>query len=83
MPVPAAVSMLDPDALTLMTKLLLLTAPFDYSGSPTISVPCGFTADAMPLSLQLVGRHFEESTLIRVAAAYERSTRWHLRHPSF
>ena len=80
--VPAGISMLDPDALILMSKLLLTTAPFDYSGSPTISVPCGFAQGDMPLSLQLVGRHFEEATLIRAAAAYESATSWHLRHPN-
>ncbi|MFT4569852.1 MAG: amidase [Hyphomicrobiaceae bacterium] len=48
------------------------TAPFDYSGSPTITLPCGRTADGLPVGLQLIGRHTEEALLCRVAWAYER-----------
>jgi amidase len=54
-----------------MGKLMRFAAPFDFSGSPTISLPCGLLSDGVPASLQLVGRHFEETTLIRAAAAYE------------
>lgn len=57
------------------------TAPFDFSGSPTISVPCGFAADGMPVSLQLVGRHLGEETIIAAAAAYEAATLWKDRRP--
>jgi amidase len=60
---------------------LRFTAPFDLSGSPTISVPCGFTADGMPASLQLVARHLDEETLVAAGYAYECSTEWHLRRP--
>ncbi len=62
-------------------NLLRFTAPFDFSGSPTISLPCGFSADGLPLSLQLVGRHLEESLLLRAGHAFERATDWHERHP--
>ena len=70
-PAPAGLSVLDPTVAQLMGKLMRFTAPFNYSGSPTISLPCGLRADGVPASLQLVGRHFEEATLIRAAAAYE------------
>ncbi|TMR05698.1 amidase [Actinomadura soli] len=46
------------------------TAPFNYTGHPAIAVPCG-TVGRLPISLQLVGRRFDESTLLRVARAYE------------
>jgi amidase len=59
---------------------LQLTGPFDFSGSPTLSVPMGFE-DGLPLSLQLVGRHLDEATLCRVGHTFERATDWHSRHP--
>jgi amidase len=58
------------------------TFPFNCTGSPTLSVPCGFTADGLPHSLQLVGRDSEEPLLCRVGHAYQQSTTWHTRHPS-
>lgn len=68
---PAGMSVLDPIVAQLMGKLMRFTAPFDFSGSPTISLPCGLLSDGVPASLQLVGRHFAETTLVRAAAAYE------------
>ena len=79
--VPADVSVMDPDAIPIWLKAMRFTAPFNCSGSPTISVPCGFSPDGVPIGLQLVGRHFEEAIVIRAAAAYEAATEWHLRHP--
>ena len=61
---PAGLSVLDPVVAQLMGKLMRFAAPFDFSGSPTISLPCGLLSDGVPASLQLVGRHFEETTLI-------------------
>ena len=43
---------------------------------PPISVPCGFTTDRLPIGLQLTGRRFDETTLLRIADAYERDTDW-------
>jgi amidase len=57
------------------------TMPYDVSGSPTISVPCGLSTEGLPLSLQLVARDFDEATLCTVAHVYEQATDWHLRHP--
>jgi amidase len=80
---PANPSMLDPGAVAMMGQAMRFTAPFDYSGSPTISLPCGLgAANGVPLSLQLVGRHFEEASLLRVGAAYEAATDWHRQHPA-
>jgi amidase len=80
---PAGLSMLDPNAVSMMGRAMRFTAPFDYSGSPTISLPCGVgAANGVPLSLQLVGRHFEEASLLRVGAAYEAATEWHRQHPA-
>ncbi|MCR9255262.1 MAG: amidase [Alphaproteobacteria bacterium] len=48
------------------------TIPFNVTGHPALSVPAGFTADGLPIGLQLVGRAFDEATLFRVADAHER-----------
>ena len=48
---------------------------------PSLSVPCGFSYDGLPLSLQLSGRPFEETTVLRAGHAYEQATDWHTRRP--
>jgi amidase len=58
------------------------TKPFNFSGSPTLSVPCGFSADGLPFSAQFVGRSLSEATLCRAGHAFEQATPWHTRHPS-
>ena len=50
-------------------------------GFPAISVPCGFTGDNLPVGLQLTTRKMDETTAVRIAAAYERVTDWHERLP--
>ena len=60
----------------------IYTKPFNFSGSPTLSMTCGFTADGLPLSVQFVGRSLSEATLCRIGYAYERATEWHTRHPN-
>ena len=51
------------------------------TGSPTITLPCGFTAAGMPMAFQFVGRHLEEEMLVRAGHAYQSATDWHRRHP--
>jgi amidase len=51
------------------------TAPFDATGHPALSVPCGM-ADGLPIGMQLVARHFDESSIYRLAAAFERAVDW-------
>jgi amidase len=58
------------------------TKPFNFSGSPTLSVPCGFSADGLPLSVQFVGSPLSEAVLCRVGHAFEQATQWHTRHPA-
>ncbi len=57
------------------------TKPFNFSGSPTLSVPCGFSADGLPLSVQFVGPALSESVICRAGYAYEQATQWHTMHP--
>lgn len=61
---------------------LRFATPFDMSGSPTITLPGGFTDKGLPLSFQLVGRHLEEALLVRAGHAYQQATDWHRRHPA-
>jgi aspartyl-tRNA(Asn)/glutamyl-tRNA(Gln) amidotransferase subunit A len=57
------------------------TMPFNVLGLPAISLPCGFTADGLPIGLQIVGRAFDEAGILRIAQAYEQATDWHRRRP--
>jgi aspartyl-tRNA(Asn)/glutamyl-tRNA(Gln) amidotransferase subunit A len=50
---------------------LRATVPFDLSGSPAVSLPFGWTSDGLPLAVQVVGRHLDEPTVLRVASALE------------
>ncbi|MGD6803905.1 Asp-tRNA(Asn)/Glu-tRNA(Gln) amidotransferase subunit GatA [Rossellomorea vietnamensis] len=59
----------------------LLTIPVNLAGVPGISVPCGFSKDGLPLGLQIIGKHFDESTIYRVAHAYEQATDFHTQKP--
>jgi len=61
--------------------LLRMTRPGNLTGLPAVSLPCGFTADNLPVGLQLFGRHYDEATLLRVAYAYEQATPWHKMFP--
>ena len=61
--------------------VLRFTAPFDMSGSPTITLPGGFNRDGLPIGFQLVARHVEEDLLVRAGHAYQGATDWHERRP--
>ena len=61
--------------------LVRFTAPFNLSRNPTLSIPCGQSPSGPPPSLQLVGRHLGEATLIQAGAAYEHATTWHQQRP--
>ncbi|PWU25090.1 MAG: Asp-tRNA(Asn)/Glu-tRNA(Gln) amidotransferase subunit GatA [Candidatus Rokuibacteriota bacterium] len=58
------------------------TTPASLAGVPALSVPCGFTTSGLPIGLQLIGRPFEEATLLRAGHAYEQATAWHERQPT-
>jgi len=60
-----------------------VTMPFSLAGIPAMSVPCGFGQHGLPLSLQIAGRPFDESPVLRVGDTYQRATDWHLRAPQF
>ncbi len=61
--------------------LMLSTIPFNVTGLPSMSVPCGFSALGLPIGMQIVGGLFREETVIQVAHAYERNAGWYKRRP--
>ncbi|HEY7435682.1 MAG TPA: amidase [Methylomirabilota bacterium] len=58
-----------------------LTRPFNGLGLPALSVPCGFSSAGLPLAFQIVGRPFDEPTVLRLGDAYQQATDWHTRRP--
>jgi amidase len=58
------------------------TMPMDLAGVPALCVPCGFSSDGLPYSIQFTGRRLSEAMLCRIAYAYEQATAWHTRHPT-
>jgi aspartyl-tRNA(Asn)/glutamyl-tRNA(Gln) amidotransferase subunit A len=63
------------------SALLRLNRPANFTGHPAMSIPCGFTAESLPMGLQLIGPRWGESRLLAIARAYEEATEWHKRHP--
>ena len=60
----------------------LVTIPANVLGAPAIAMPAGFTDDGLPLSIQLMGRRFDEAGVLRAAYAFQQETNWHQRRPS-
>jgi aspartyl-tRNA(Asn)/glutamyl-tRNA(Gln) amidotransferase subunit A len=79
-PIPAP-SLDGPDAVEQARMLTRFTAPFNLTGLPALSLPCGFTRDGLPIGLQIVARPWAEAALLRAGQAYEMATEWHLRRP--
>lgn len=59
----------------------IFTISANLAGVPAISIPCGFSSENLPIGLQIIGRPFDEATILQVAHAYEQSTEWHKRKP--
>lgn len=62
-------------------RLIQFTSPFNVSGHPALSLPCGHTAGGMPVGCQLVGRKGREAALLQAGQAYQGLTHWHRQHP--
>ena len=90
MPTSSVPSTLIPDSAGVGTKADVIagfkgrrgfTAPFNLANLPALSINCGFTASGLPIGLQIAGRAFDETTLFRLAYAYEQATDWGERRP--
>jgi aspartyl-tRNA(Asn)/glutamyl-tRNA(Gln) amidotransferase subunit A len=60
----------------------MTTIPFNVTGNPAMTMPCGFAASGLPLSMQIVGRAFDEATVFRLGHTYEQATGWTARRPA-
>jgi aspartyl-tRNA(Asn)/glutamyl-tRNA(Gln) amidotransferase subunit A len=65
----------------LLRALVSATSPFNLTGQPALTVPCGFSASGLPLALQIVGKPFDEATVLQIGHAYEAHTSWHQKRP--
>ena len=66
---------------TVRSALVRVSRPANFTGHPAISLPCGFTSEGMPIGLQLIASHWNESNLLEIANHYESETDWHKRRP--
>ncbi len=60
----------------------ILTIPVNLAGIPAISLPCGFSREGLPIGLQIMGKHFDEGKILRVAFTFEQNTDFHLKKPT-
>jgi amidase len=73
-----AARMMDPEA---RYARLRFTAPFNMSGSPSLTLPGGATSEGLPIGFQIIGRHLDERLVLRAGHAFQQATQWHRRHP--
>ncbi|HEX5839245.1 MAG TPA: amidase [Anaerolineales bacterium] len=69
------------DAIEQAARLTRFTAPFNLAGLPALSVPCGFTKEALPIGLQIVSRAWADSKVLNAGYAFEQATEWHRQVP--
>ncbi len=79
-PIPAPV-LEGENAVERARQLTRFTAPFNLTGLPALSVPCGFTKEGLPIGLQIVSRAWNESGALRAGYAFQQATEWHMRKP--
>ena len=70
------------DAVERARLLTRFTSPFNLTGLPALSLPCGITSDGLPIGLQIISRPWAEEKVLIAGQAYEDSTEWHKRHPA-
>ena len=69
------------DAIERARQLTRFTAPFNLTGMPALSVPCGFTKDGLPIGLQIISRAWNESGVLRAGYAFQQATEWNKKRP--
>lgn len=69
------------NALERARVLTRFTAPFNLSGAPALSLPCGFSKDNLPIGLQIISRTWNEAGVLRAGYAYQKATPWHTQKP--
>ena len=86
---PTAATLLEGDLITgdeadpqVLAALIHFSGPFNLTGFPAVSIPCGFTPGGLPVGMQLIGKPWQEGPLLAAAHAYEQATDWHRRLPA-
>ncbi len=79
--VPVTAPPIPGPAVATPNPLTRCTFPVNLTGLPALSLPCGFDRQGLPVGLQIIGRPFDEATVLRVGHAYQRLTDWHTRRP--
>jgi aspartyl-tRNA(Asn)/glutamyl-tRNA(Gln) amidotransferase subunit A len=69
-------------AIQAARQLTRFTAPFNLTGLPALSIPCGFTKTGLPMGLQIIAKHWGEAKILQAGYAFEQATQWSLRHPN-
>jgi aspartyl-tRNA(Asn)/glutamyl-tRNA(Gln) amidotransferase subunit A len=69
------------EAEAVIQRITRFTRPVNYLGLPSLAIPAGFTGSGLPLGMQLIGRSFDEATILRIGAAFQRATDFHRRVP--
>ena len=67
------------DAIERARQLTRFTSPFNLTGLPALTAPCGFTTDGLPIGLQIVSRAWNEAGVLRTGYAFQQATDWHTR----
>ncbi len=79
---PVAAPAIDGYQVQKVGQLTPFTAPFNLTGLPALSVPCGFTSQGLPIGLQIVSRAWEEARVLNAGHVFEKQTDWHTRRPA-
>ena len=69
------------DAVEQAGRLTRFTAPFNLTGLPALSIPCGFTKEGLPIGLQIISRAWGDAKVLNIGYAYEQATEWHKHFP--
>jgi aspartyl-tRNA(Asn)/glutamyl-tRNA(Gln) amidotransferase subunit A len=80
-PIPAP-QIEDTGAIQAARQLTRLTSPFNLTGLPALSVPCGFSRAGLPVGLQIISKHWDEANILRAGYAYEQAAGWWRHHPN-
>ncbi|HZM24570.1 MAG TPA: amidase, partial [Anaerolineales bacterium] len=70
------------DAIEQAGRLTRFTAPFNLTGLPALSIPCGFTKNGLPIGLQIISRAWADAKVLNAGHAFEQTTEWHTRRPT-
>jgi aspartyl-tRNA(Asn)/glutamyl-tRNA(Gln) amidotransferase subunit A len=63
-------------------RLTRFTAPFNLAGLPSLSMPCGFTKEGLPIGLQIISRAWADAKVLNAGYAFEQVTEWHHQKPN-